>query len=127
MFKKRIARVAVLMVAIFSMLVGVLPGRNIIIAKEPVVLAGNVSAYTSDPAETDDTPFITAGNTKTRIGIVANNSLPCFSKVEIDGKVYSVEDRMNRRYGKNHFDIWFSQKSEALEFGRRKLKIIIYQ
>lgn len=127
MFKKRIARVAVLMVAIFSMLVGVLPGRNIIIAKEPVVLAGNVSAYTSDPAETDDTPFITACNTKTRIGIVANNSLPCFSKVEIDGKVYSVEDRMNRRYGKNHFDIWFSQKSEALEFGRRKLKIIIYQ
>src|SRR5882724_9437368 len=42
-----------------------------------------VTAYTSVPEETDDTPFITAMGTKTRDGIVATNMLPFGTKVKI--------------------------------------------
>ena len=101
-----------------------LPANEIIVERVPVV--AEVSAYTASPDETDSSPETTACNTRTRIGIIANNSLPCFSKVEIDGKIYSVEDKMNRRYGKNHFDILMETKQEAKKFGRqiKEVKIL---
>lgn len=89
---------------------------------------GNFSAYTSDPAETDSTPFITADGTnlkKNKSGIVANNDHPFGTRVYIEGLgIYEVRDRMNRRYtGTNSFDIYFGRdKQKALEFGRKKLK-----
>jgi len=89
---------------------------------------GNFSAYTSDPAETDSTPFITADGTnllKNNSPIVANNDHPFGTRIYIHGfGVYEVRDRMNRRYtGTNSFDIYFGRdKQKALEFGRRKLK-----
>ncbi len=79
-----------------------------------------VTAYSSTPEETDDTPFITAWNTEVRDGIVATNMLPFGAKVRIPelfgDKVFTVEDRMHRR--KTDFvDIWMETKTEALEFG----------
>lgn len=80
-----------------------------------------VTAYSSTIFETDDDPFITAANTVVRDGIIANNLLPFGTKVrlpEIYGdKIFVVEDRMNRRKGDYHFDIWFPSHYEAKSFG----------
>lgn len=80
-----------------------------------------VTAYSSTPLETDDTPDITAAGTQVRDGIVANNLLPFGTKIrmpELYGdKIFVVEDRMNRRKGPYHFDIWFPSHREAKNFG----------
>src|SRR3989344_1966573 len=60
------------------------------------------SAYSSTPDQTDDSPFITAWNTRVRDGIIAANFLPFGTKIKIPDaygdKIFIVEDRMNRRY-----------------------------
>ncbi|MDP3763975.1 MAG: hypothetical protein Q8Q92_05090 [bacterium] len=80
-----------------------------------------VTAYSSSVFETDDTPTITAAGTEVRDGIIANNLLPFGTKVrmpELYGdKIFVVEDRMNRRKGNYHFDVWFSSYGEAKNFG----------
>jgi len=80
-----------------------------------------ITAYSSTPGETDDTPFITAAGTPVRDGIVANNLLPFGTKIKIPdlygNKVFVVEDRMNRRKGNNQFDIWFDSHAGAERFG----------
>jgi 3D (Asp-Asp-Asp) domain-containing protein len=85
-----------------------------------------VTAYSSTPEETDDTPFITAWNTPVRDGIVATNLLPFGSKIRIPelfgDKIFTVEDRMHRR--KTDFvDVWMGSKLEALEFGISRTNI----
>ena len=85
----------------------------------------NITAYTSDPAETDDTPRITASNKKVWNGIIANNCLRFGTRIIIEDTLYEVWDRMNPRYGCEHFDIWYNDKEEALEFGRQYQKVII--
>lgn len=89
-------------------------------------ITGIVSAYTSDIAETDDTPTITASGKETSDGVAANNCLPFGSKFRIDGKEYEVWDRMNSRYGCDHFDIWMEHRVDALQFGRQEKMIEIY-
>lgn len=92
------------------------------------VIQAEVSAYTSTPEETDDTPFISASNKTVFDGMAANNCLPFGTHIEIDGRIYVVEDRMNRRYGCENFDIWVESKNEAYDFGRQqKLVTIIPQ
>lgn len=80
-----------------------------------------VTAYSSTPEETDDTPFITAAGTDVRDGIVANNLLPFGTKVRMPDiygdKVFVVEDRMNTRKGNYHVDVWLPSKTEAINFG----------
>jgi len=80
-----------------------------------------VTAYSSTPEETDNTPFITAANTVVRDGIVANNILPFGTRVrlpEIFGDtVLEVEDRMHWRKADNHIDVWLASKEEAVNFG----------
>lgn len=88
-----------------------------------VVQIAKVSAYTSDVAETDDTPTITASGTTTRHGVVANNCLEFGTEVQIDGRTFVVEDRMNVRYGCDHYDIWMPTKSEAREWGVKQLAV----
>lgn len=86
-----------------------------------------MSAYTSDPAETDDTPNITASGTRTRHGIVAcPRHIEFGTEVEIDGVRYLCEDRMNIRYD-NHYDIWFESKKDAIQYGRQTKEVIIYE
>ncbi|MBU0646464.1 3D domain-containing protein [Patescibacteria group bacterium] len=88
-----------------------------------------VTAYSSEPWQTDDTPFITASGTHVRDGIVAANFLPIGTQVRIPevygDKVFVVEDRMNPRYY-YHLDIWMSQTPEAKNFGRKHLKIEVF-
>lgn len=87
-----------------------------------------VTAYNSEPGQTDDTPFITASNTRTRDGIVATNFLPFGTLVRFPDvygdKQFVVEDRMNKRYY-YHMDIWMEEKSEAIQFGSQFLKMEI--
>ncbi len=80
-----------------------------------------ITAYSSTPDQTDDTPFITASGKWVREGIVANNLLPFGTKVRIPAlygeKVFVVEDRMNRRKGNYHLDIWSPSRTLAVNFG----------
>lgn len=85
-----------------------------------------VTAYTSEVAQTDDSPFITAWGTHVRDGIIATNDLPRGTRVrfpELYGsKVFTVEDRMNKRYtGTGRVDIWMAEKPAAIKFGARRL------
>lgn len=96
-------------------------------APERTVLIAEVTAYTSRPEETDDTPEITAsGETVYDGGIACPTRFKFGTKIEIAGKVYTCNDRMNRRYAHtNHFDIWYPDKSSALRFGRQKLTVLV--
>lgn len=79
-----------------------------------------VTAYSSTPEETDDTPFITAYGTNVHPGIVATNILPYGTKIRIPSlygdKIFTVEDRMNSRKG-YQIDIWFPDPKAASDFG----------
>lgn len=83
-----------------------------------------ITAYSSHPSQTDDDPQITAAGTITREGIVANNFLPFGTKIkmpEIFGdKIFVVEDRMHWRKSKFHFDVWFENENDAINFGTKK-------
>lgn len=93
-------------------------------ATEPAVSAV-ITAYSSTPDQTDDTPFITANGTRVRDGIVANNCLPFGTEVEINGRTYEVQDRMNRRYGCDRFDVWMESREAAVEWGVREHKVAV--
>ncbi len=88
------------------------------------------TAYNSDPAQTDDTPFITASGTHTRFGVVAANFLPIGTRIKIPDhfgdQVFVVEDRMNARYNKR-VDIWMQENSDARQWGVRNVTIEVYR
>ncbi len=85
-----------------------------------------VSGYSSEVAQTDDSPFITAAGTHVRDGVVATNMFPFGTIIKMPklygDKIFVVEDRMNKRY-QNNVDIWFAEKSDALKLGRRTIQI----
>jgi 3D (Asp-Asp-Asp) domain-containing protein len=87
-----------------------------------------LTAYSSHPDETDDTPFITASGTKTRDGVIAANFLPFGTIVRIPelfgDKVFVVEDRMHRKFSQR-VDIWMPSKKEAILFGKVAAEIEI--
>lgn len=89
-----------------------------------------VTAYSSTPEETDDTPFTTAMNSAVRDGIVAANFLPFGTKLQIPehfgDKVFTVEDRMHRRKT-NFVDIWMPTKEDAKRFGISYTSIVILE
>ncbi|XOB41986.1 MAG: 3D domain-containing protein [Candidatus Nealsonbacteria bacterium] len=90
-----------------------------------------VTAYSSSPWETDDSPYITAAGTWVREGIVANNKYPFGTEIripEIYGeKIFVVEDRMSWKKGEYHIDIWFPSYWEALNFGAKRTYIEILE
>ena len=81
-----------------------------------------VTAYSSTPEQTDDTPFITASGTRVREGIVAANFLPMGTKIKLPDiygdRIFVVEDRMHPRK-KWMVDIWFASYTDAKEFGAK--------
>lgn len=85
-----------------------------------------LSAYSSEIAQTDASPFITANGSYVRDGIVASNMFPFGTALKIPSlygdKIFVVEDRMNTRYQHN-VDIWFASKAAAVKLGRRLVKI----
>ncbi len=90
-----------------------------------------ITAYSSRPEETDDDPFITAAGTWVREGIAANNLLPFGTKIrlpEIYGdEIFVIEDRMHRRKGYYHLDIWFPSYYQAKEFGAKKALVEVLE
>ena len=80
-----------------------------------------VTAYSSTPDQTDDTPFITASGAWVYDGIVASNFLPFGTKVRFPelfrDKIFTVDDKMHERFTDTRVDIWFPDRESAEEFG----------
>lgn len=87
-----------------------------------------VTAYSSSPDETDDTPFITASGTFVRDGVIASNALPFGTRVKIPEvfgeKTFVVEDRMHKRFS-DRVDVWMPTKKDAIVFGKKFTEIEI--
>jgi 3D (Asp-Asp-Asp) domain-containing protein len=87
-----------------------------------------VTAYSSSPEETDNSPFITASNKYVSDGFIATNFLPFGTKIKIPSifgnKIFIVEDRMSEKRS-NYIDVWMPSKEAALKFGVHRAKIII--
>ena len=90
-----------------------------------------ITAYSSTPEETDDTPFITASGKSVADGVVANNMLPLGTKIKIPelygDKIFVVEDRMNVKKSDYHIDIWLPSKILALSFGVKTTEIEVLE
>lgn len=97
--------------------------------QESKVLIAEVSAYTSRPEETDDTPTITASGEEVYSGGIACPVRFKFgTQIEINGTVYTCNDRMNKRYAdSNHFDIWMESYEDAIHWGRRHVEVAVLE
>ena len=90
-------------------------------------LAVTVTAYNSDPAQTDDTPHLTASMQNVRPGVLAVSrdllevyGLQYGQKVVLDGYgIFVVADTMAKRW-KKRVDIWIADKKAALLHGKQK-------
>ena len=95
---------------------------------QPSKFTVEITAYSSTPDQTDDTPFITASGTHVRDGVVAANFLKIGTKIKIPelygSKVFVVEDRMASRYF-HRVDIWFANTAQARKFGIQEAEIVI--
>ena len=93
------------------------------------VIEAEVTAYNSEPEQTDDTPFITASGTHVHDGTIACPQVyPFGTIVRIEGKAYTCEDLMAKKYrDKNYFDIWMSDAEAAKKWGRKTLDVYILQ
>ncbi|WP_245896141.1 3D domain-containing protein [Deinococcus irradiatisoli] len=92
------------------------------------------TAYSSDVAQTDSSPFITATGTRVRPGVIALSRdllrlFPYGSRVTIQdsaglltGRVFIVEDTMNVRLA-NTIDIWMGSRAQAYQWGSRTVRI----
>ena len=67
---------------------------------------------------------ITAAGTRPMQGrtVAAPRNVPLGTKVLIDGKPFTVEDRTARRFD-GRWDIYFERHQDALKFGKRKLDV----
>lgn len=84
------------------------------------------TAYSSTADQTDGNPFITASGSRVHPGTLAANFLPFGSQVQINGKTYTVEDRLSARYNGTYVvDIWFPTREQALAFGIRMVEMEI--
>jgi 3D (Asp-Asp-Asp) domain-containing protein len=87
-----------------------------------------ITAYSSTPGETDDTPFIAANGTEVHDGMLAANFLPFGKRVQIPSlfgdKIFTVEDRMHPRK-KNFVDIWMPSHLQAEKFGIHTAQIVV--
>lgn len=90
-----------------------------------------ITAYSSTPDQTDDTPFITASGKHVAPEIVANNGLPMGTKIKIPAlygdKIFIVGDRMNKRMGDYRLDLWMPSRELALNFGVKNAEIHVLE
>ncbi|OGD25068.1 hypothetical protein A2819_01750 [Candidatus Azambacteria bacterium RIFCSPHIGHO2_01_FULL_40_24] len=111
----------------------VITGDSIMVVNMPKVphtIRTTLTAYSSTPDQTDDTPFITASNTYVRDGVVAANFLAFGTKVQIPeifgDKIFTVEDRMAKKHN-DKIDIWFPERYLAKKFGVQEAEVIVLQ
>ncbi len=102
-------------------------------------ILAELSGYSSTPCQTNSQPFITASGKRVRDGIVAANFLDFGTEIRIPqiygDKIFVVKDRMNFRYSppydhlphQGFIDIWFPNRTEALNFGRIQTKVEILE
>lgn len=87
-----------------------------------------VTAYSSSPDETDDTPFITASGNSVGYGVVAANFLPFGTRIKLPKifgeQIFIVEDRLHSRYN-DRVDVWLPTKWDAFRFGQKLSEIEI--
>jgi len=110
---------------------GILPTSETSVPTRTYVVP--MTAYTSDPAQTDDTPCITASGLdvceRNIENVVAANFLPLGTRVKIPemygDRIFYVEDRMNKRYD-YRMDIWMKDITDARQFGLRTLTVEVY-
>ncbi len=97
---------------------------------EPKTMKVVLTAYSSTPDQTDDTPFITASNTRVRDGVVAANFLEFGTQIKIPSifgdKVFTVEDRMAKKHD-GKIDIWFPERHQAKKFGIKEVEVIVME
>lgn len=89
----------------------------------------NVSAYCACSKCCGKTNSITASGTKATVGrtIAAPSSYSFGTKIELEGLgTYIVEDRGGAIQG-NKIDVYFASHSEALAFGRKKIRMRVVQ
>ena len=97
-----------------------------------LTLSMRITAYTSSVKETDDTPFITAANTRVRDGVVGTNHLAFGTRIMIPrifgDKVFVVEDRMHERFP-DTIDVWMGSgqaaKRKAGMFGWKFAEVVV--
>lgn len=83
----------------------------------------NISAYSATDDECGKADGITAsGAIATEGRTIAADHLPFGTLVEIDGQIYTVEDRFGGGYD-NRIDIFMNDVNSAWDFGRQ-LKIV---
>jgi len=93
-----------------------------------------MTAYNSDPAQTDNTPCITANGFDVcahgEEDTIAANFLKFGTKVRIPelygDRIFVVRDRMNKRYT-DRVDIWMKDKTDARKFGVKVAKIEVVE
>jgi 3D (Asp-Asp-Asp) domain-containing protein len=98
---------------------------------DKVITKAVITAYTSTPGQTDDSPFIAATGKRVHDGMIAANGLPFGTRIKIPSvygeKIFVVEDRMNRRYGIGRFDVWLdTTRAEAMKFGVKRVEVEIF-
>ena len=88
-----------------------------------------VTAYTSDPLETDNRPREAASGKEVFDGMIAINGVKFGTKVKIPelfgDKIFIVEDRMHSRKGLYHADVWMESKKDAVTFGAKITEVQI--
>jgi 3D (Asp-Asp-Asp) domain-containing protein len=86
-----------------------------------------MTAYSSTRDQTDGDPFTTASGAKVKDGIIAMNGVPFGTKIRIPekygDKVFVVQDRMAARHGSYRADIWMKTRTEAKQWGVRRVKV----
>jgi 3D (Asp-Asp-Asp) domain-containing protein len=93
-----------------------------------------MTAYNSEPGQTDDSPCITAnGFNVCKHGeedTIAANFLKFGTKVMIPelfgDRVFVVRDRMNKKHP-NRVDVWMKDHSDAMKFGVKVAKIQVIE
>ena len=89
--------------------------------------AVNVSAYTASVEECGKNDGITASGTIAAEGrTIAADHLPFGTLVEIDGQIYTVEDRFGGGY-EDRIDIFMTDQDRAWNFGRRLMIVRIFE
>jgi 3D (Asp-Asp-Asp) domain-containing protein len=95
------------------------------------VVRAVITAYSSTPDQTDDSPFIAASGKRVYDGMIAANWLPFGTKIKIPrlygDKIFTVDDRMNARYGYGRLDIWLdAPRAEVKKFGVKRVEVEVY-
>lgn len=110
--------------------------KQITKAKKKTVAAYNgnktftvlVTGYSSTVDQCDADPFTTASGKRVHTGTVAANFLPFGTFVKFPDyfgdQIFVVEDRMAKRFS-DRVDVWFETRTEALQFGARKLTAVV--